>query len=268
MNDEYFLNQWFSRSLKRSRQTFSCASFRIINNCKPESVLNIDRSLFPINLRSSKCYLLPWIVSRHSSDNVRLFGHFYPSSLIASSHSFSFWLFLPYQCKLNIEIGNSNINGLTILLRNDKKYPFNKGKHLLIADRWIHIVLTKEDSQSNYRIWIDGQAVPKLSQYYTFLSEMERQFSLIEIVLFPKFDNNSLEPPNKIRVADVNAFKRCLTLVEIRANHEQQTSISQVQVGTYVNSNEYTKANPTVVVNSTISHINLFSWLLRLFGYC
>ena len=68
MNDEYFLNQWFSRSLKRSQESIAAIGFPYLNDLKRRAMLNIDRSLFPINLRSSECWSLPWAVSRYSSD--------------------------------------------------------------------------------------------------------------------------------------------------------------------------------------------------------
>jgi len=111
------------------------------------------------------------------------------------------------------------------LLCGDEKYQFDNGKSVSIADRWVHFVLTKIDSQSNYQIWIDGQCVSKLNQYRITLSELEHYFDLIHILLLTNFDNNSLEASNQARIADLNAFKRCLTLVEIRAIHQQLTSI-------------------------------------------
>ena len=124
------------------------------------------------------------------------------------------------------------------MLCGDEKYQFDNGKSVSIADRWVHFVLTKIDSQSNYQIWIDGQCVSKLNQYRITLSELEHYFDLIHILLLTNFDNNSLEASSQARIADLNAFKRCLTLIEIRAIHQQLTSIEQVKVGTYINSNK------------------------------
>jgi hypothetical protein len=259
MNDEYFLNQWFSRLLKRSRKCYSCAFASYTGDCKPpwkldldESLypvnlrpncfhflpwlLNLDGSLFPINLRSSNCDFLPWIVSRSSSDYEDLYEHDYSLSLCDSSHSFSLWLFLPRHCQLNIQVGNCNVKGLNISLCSDEKYHFDNGESVSIVDRWIHIVLNKIDSQSNYQICIDGQYLTKLSQCQISLNTLNQYFSLFNILLCRTFDNNPLDITNQARIADLNAFKRCLTLVEIRAIHQQQTSISQVKVGTYINS--------------------------------
>ncbi|CAF4124790.1 unnamed protein product, partial [Adineta steineri] len=63
----------------------------------------------------------------------------------------------------------------------------------------------------------------------------EEQFSLIKMMLFPKFGSNLSSTSKHVRIADFNAFKRCLTLDEIRAIRQQQTSIKQVNVGTYIN---------------------------------
>ncbi len=128
------------------------------------------------------------------------------------------------------------VEGLITLFYIDEKHYFNKEKRTSIGDRWIHIVLTKNDSKSNYQIWIDGQYTSKLSQYHTSFNEMERSSSLIDIAVVHKF-NISSEVSRKERVVDLNAFKRCLTLVDIRAIHQQKTSLNQVKFGTYVNSN-------------------------------
>ncbi len=101
MEDENFLNQWFLRLLLRSQPIFSHACYGTINNSKQQSILNIDQSLFPINLRSSRCYILPWVISRDSFRYDRLLSHFYFLPF-GPSHSFSFWIFLSYQCKLKI----------------------------------------------------------------------------------------------------------------------------------------------------------------------
>ncbi|CAF4369914.1 unnamed protein product, partial [Adineta steineri] len=105
MNDEHFLNQWFSRSLKYSRQTFRNGFINVTKDFKSKLIFDIDRSLFPINLRSTKCYLLPWTVPKHSSHYKCFLEHNYHSSFIFSSYSFSFWILLTHQCELHIEIG-------------------------------------------------------------------------------------------------------------------------------------------------------------------
>ncbi|CAF3985030.1 unnamed protein product, partial [Rotaria sp. Silwood1] len=190
---------------------------------------DIDQSLFPINLRSIECSFLPWNVSSNSSVHERLFAHYYPLLFFNSSHSFSFWLLLPRQSELKLQIKSFKLIGLTILLRGNEKYYFDNGKYVSISDRWIHIVSSKTASQSTYRVWIDGQYVSKLSQCHISFSEINQSWFLINFVLLLKRNNNSLDASNHGRIADLNAFKRCLTLVEIRAIHQQQTSIEQVK---------------------------------------
>jgi hypothetical protein len=257
MNDEYFLNKWFSRSLKRSRESYYCTSSSWEGDCKPPWKLNFDRSLFPsnflpcvfdylpwllkidpilfpVNLQSSKCDFLPWITSRQSSDYESVYDHDFDSLLCDSAHSFSFWLFLLPDCELNIQVGNNNVTGVNILLSSNEIYHLDNGESLSIVDRWIHIVLTKTDSKSNYRLWIDGQYVTNISQCQISLDEWAQHSSLFNIVLYRKCVNNPLEMSSQVRIADLNAFKRCLTFVEIRAIHQQQTSIDQIKVGTYM----------------------------------
>jgi hypothetical protein len=164
--------------------------------------------------------------------------HFYPLSLFNSSHSFSFWLFLPRQSELKIQIKRAKVNGLITLLCGDEKYYFDNGKHLSIGDRWTHIVLNKNATRSHYQIWIDGQNVSKLSQDHISFSEINPSVFLFNFALLRKCNDNSLKASSQARIADLNAFKRCLTFVEIRAIHQQQTSIKQVKVGTYINSNK------------------------------
>jgi hypothetical protein len=238
MNDEYFLNQWFYRSLKSSRKSYCFAFFSSMTYWKQEPKLDIDKSLFPINLQSSQCWFLPWNVSRHLSDYEYeyCFEHFYSLSLFDSSHSFSFWLFLPHQCELNIQIASFNVKSLVIVLCADEKYHSNNGNSVSIDDRWIYIVLTKSNLQSNYKILIDGEYISNVSQYPKSFNEIEElRLSSISIVIFHKFAKNSLELLNQARLADFNGFKRCLTVVEIRAIHQQQTSIEKTKVGTYIN---------------------------------
>ncbi|CAF3362520.1 unnamed protein product [Rotaria sp. Silwood2] len=238
MNDEYFLNQWFSRSLKRSIESSHYTCFGNPTNWKQEAILDMDKSFFPINLQSSKCYFLPMSVSRHSFHNEYPFKHYYSSSLFNSSHSISFWLFLPSQCELNMQIGSFNVKSLVIVLCGNKKYHFDNRKYVSIADRWICIVLTKIGLWSNYQICIDGQYVSKVKQYSKFFNNMDETDSWINIAILYKFHSSPIGPPNQVRLADLNTFKRCLTLAEIRAIHQQQALIEQTKVGTYINSNK------------------------------
>ncbi len=238
INDEYFLNQWFSRSLEYSQESFQ-GSWPYFNKANKLKLLsNIDQSLFPSNLELNEWCVLPWPVSRYLSYDKDSSSYYYPIFLFRSSHSFSFWLFLPCQYYFNIQITNLSVNGVLIWLYSDKKYHCDNGKHISIADRWIHVVVRKANSQSNYQICIDGQYLLKLSRYDISLIEMERNIiSSQNILIFRRFDKNSLGTPDEVRIANLIAFKRCLTLVEIRAIHQQQTSIKQVKVGTYINNN-------------------------------
>jgi hypothetical protein len=246
MNRKYFLNQWFSRSLKRSVKSYSIASYSYSNESYYLSKLNTDQSLLPIKLRSSSCQFLPWTDLEHSSHYKLLFEHCYSLSFYDSSHSFSFWLFLPHQYELNIQIGNCNVNNLNISIDSDENYHSDNGKNVSIADRWVHFVLNKIDSQSNYQIWIDGQCISKFDQYHITLDELCQHFSSINILLLRKPDNSLSEGSTQARIANLKAFKRCLTPVEIRAIHQQQTSIKKVKVGTYINSRKYTTRKSTI----------------------
>jgi hypothetical protein len=238
MNDEYFLNQWFSRSLEHSQESFPSSGPYFTKADKRQLLSNIDQSLFPVNLRSNEWCLLPWPVSKYLGYDKNSFCYYYPISLFRSSHSFSFWLFLPCQYYFNIQTENWSVNGVCIWLCGDRKYNCGKEKHISIADRWIHIVVSKIDSQSNYQICIDGQYLSKLSRHDVSVIEMERNLiSSQNIISFRRFDKKPLGTPIEVRIANLIAFKRCLTLVEIQAIHQQQTAIEQVKVGTYINNN-------------------------------
>ncbi|CAF3999924.1 unnamed protein product [Rotaria sp. Silwood1] len=204
---------------------------------------NMDKSLFPINLRSSECWLLPSTVSNTSSNNENSLTHIYPLSFFNSSHSFSFWFFLPYQCELTIEISNMNVNGHIVFLNGNKNYCFDNENNLSINDRWIHIVLTKTDSQSNYQTWINGKYASKFDQYYKSLIKMEQSSNFYNYVILRKSYINSLRSSSNIRIADFNAFKRYLTNLEIQAIYQQQTSIKQIKFGTYINNNKIRNIN-------------------------
>jgi len=230
---EHILNQKFSRSLECSRQRYYF-TFWEGNAFDEKWPFNINQSLFPVNFQASECRLLPWNDSGHSCDYKALCEYGYALSLFESSHSFSFWLFLPPQCVLNIQIGNYYVDGVTIVVSSDTEYYFGKEKSVSIANRWIHMVLTKTDSQRYYQIWIDGQYVLKINQYYLYCNEMQDDSSYINMVLLHKFEYKSLGASSQARIAGLSAFTRCLTLVEIRAIHQQQRSIDQVKVGTYI----------------------------------
>jgi hypothetical protein len=235
MNDEYFLNQWFLRSLERSRQPVFETYANFIYEFRKKMMSAIDRSVFLKNLLSSGCWIMPYSTSSSLSGFKDFVAHFYRLLPFQSSHSLSFWLFLSYECKLVIQVANRNVDDRVVVLHGNENYYFDNGKCVSIADRWIHIVLTKIDSQSNYQIWIDGQNLTKFNRYDGFINGTK---FLHTLEFLDKFDNTSLIPYSNACIADVQAFKRCLTPHEIQAIHQQQTSIKQVKVGTYINSNK------------------------------
>ncbi|CAF4942111.1 unnamed protein product, partial [Rotaria sp. Silwood1] len=56
---------------------------------------------------------------------------------------------------------------------------------------------------------------------------MEPGTDLRNFVMLFTNDINPLESSSNVRIADFNAFKRCLTNLEIQAIHQQQISINQ-----------------------------------------
>jgi hypothetical protein len=81
--------------------------------------------------------------------------------------------------------------------------------------------------ENTYRLLIDGQYVSKVKQYPKFFNNIDETDSWINIAILYKFHNNPIGPPNQVRLADLNTFKQCLTLAEIRAIHHQQALIEQ-----------------------------------------
>jgi hypothetical protein len=239
MNGEYFINLWFSRSLESSQESFQSGCPYFNKDDKLKLLSNIDQSLFPVNLQSNEWCVLPWPDPRYSFYEIDFSSYYYyPISLFRSSHSFSFWLFLPYQCYFSIEIKNWNVKGVSIWLYGDKENSSDNVKHISIADRWIYVVVRKIDLQSNYQIYIDGQYLSKFGRYNIFSSEsVPNVNSLQNILIFRRLDKNSLRATSDVRIVNVIAFKRCLTLLEIRAILKQQTLIKQVKVGTFINNN-------------------------------
>ncbi|CAF3852295.1 unnamed protein product [Rotaria sp. Silwood1] len=151
-------------------------------------------------------------------------------------------------------------------LCGNENYDSDNGNCLSINDRWIHLVLTKIDSQFNCQIWIDGQYVSKFNQYDIFFYEMQQSSCPYNILLFSKLDNDSSGPPSKVRIADFNAFKRCLTLLEIQAIHQQQTSIKQVKVGTYIHMDQIlSKESENIKINTRqwLSKPNSLNYLMK-----
>ena len=138
-----------------------------------------------------------------------------------------------------IQITNLSVNGVHIWLGDDRKYHCDGGKLLSIADRWTHVVVSKLDSRSSYQLCIDGQHLSTLSRHDMSLIKADQHIIAPQnIIIFRRFDKSAYGTPNKVRIANLIAFKRCLTLVEIRAIHQQQTSIEQIKVGTYITSNK------------------------------
>jgi hypothetical protein len=178
MKDEYFLNQWFLRSLERSRQPVFDNYANFIYEFRKKLMLAIDRSLFLKNLLSSGCWIMPYAISSSLSCSKDFVAHFYRLLPFQSSHSFSFWLFLSYQCKLVIQVGTLNVDDRVVVLCGNENYYFDNGKSVSIADRWIHIVLTKIESQSNYQIWIDGQNLTKFNRYDRSINETKSLHTL------------------------------------------------------------------------------------------
>ena len=236
MKNEHFLNQWFSRSLKRSRQS-SLGDPQPANNGNHQQrklARSIDPSLFPAALESGECCLLPTIDPFHLNDCSDFYAHRFPPSLFDGFHTFSFWLFLPRECELAVEIGYSNVFGLNTCLRKDRKSNGNKKEEILSGDQWLHIVLANVESCISYRIWINGQDskgfdLPELWHRYS-----SKHRAAYTISLSCKRINYSVHSPIESRIADFVAFKRCLSLIEIRAIHEQQTTIDRVQIGTHL----------------------------------
>ncbi|CAF3495337.1 unnamed protein product [Rotaria sp. Silwood1] len=82
MNDEYFLNQWFSQSLEHSQESFQSSWPYFSKGDKLKLLSNIARSSFPVNLRSNEWCVLPWPVSRYLSYDKNSSSYYYPISLI------------------------------------------------------------------------------------------------------------------------------------------------------------------------------------------
>lgn len=240
LNDEYFVNQWFFRSLKNARNSFDWSSAYSCRENWPETPMAcIDESLFPVNLRSHEWCILPWSLpyslscKQDSSD-----FHCHPISLARSYHCLSFWLFLPRRCHFTIYITNFDMPGVSIRLSGDEKYSYDKEKRMSISDRWIHVVVSKVDLQSDYQLCLDGQYLSKVSPGMSPIRSRQSFDAWESIVLYRRHNQHACGTSSKVRIADFIAMKRCLTLVEIRAICQQQISIQRVKVGTYIKNNE------------------------------
>jgi hypothetical protein len=234
MNNEYFLNKWFHRSLKYAQQSPQTNPSTNNNDTQQGLTRNIDQSLFPINLQSSECYLLPIIDPFHIIGFQHFFEQQYPSSLFDGFHSFSFWFFLPRKCELAVRIGYYHVLDLHTCLHADHKSNVINGKQILLDDQWIHIVLANIELQNRYCIWINGQDLKNFDLHRTCNRHTTRSLPSNAIFLSCKLNNYSIQSPIEARIADLIAFKRCLSIMEIRAIYQQQTCIDQVQIGAYV----------------------------------
>ena len=76
----YICKHW--RSFKRSQQLIAAVGFLYLNDYERRWMLNIDRSLFPVNLRSTENWFLSWTVPIHSYHYESLLGHYYPFTIL------------------------------------------------------------------------------------------------------------------------------------------------------------------------------------------
>ena len=197
-------------------------------------IQSIDQSLFPIDLQTSECYLLHAMDSFHIIDYQHFFEHWYPLSLFDGFHCFSFWFFLTRESKLSIQIGNFNVQGRHVIIGADQKWNFKNGKRMLISDRWIHIFVAKVELRSNYRIWINGRHFSTFDWYETRNRQTMANHVSNHILLTCNLNDNPTRKLIRARMADLVAFKRCLSLIEIQAIYQQQTSIDRIKIGTYM----------------------------------
>jgi hypothetical protein len=82
------------------------------------------------------------------------------------------------------------------------------------------------------------------------------------ILIFRRLDKNSLRTTSEVRIVNLIAFKRCLTLLEIRAILKQQTSIEQIKVGTYINNNKLHNSN---IIHRSNSNYFSYKFIFLLF---
>ncbi|CAF1157941.1 unnamed protein product [Adineta ricciae] len=231
-DDEHFLNQWFHRSLKFSRE--SPLNGSAMNEYQRELTQNIDRSVSPTNFRSSQCYVLQVIDPFYVNTRKDFFEQQYPESFFDGYYSFSFWLFLPRQCEMNVRIGTTHVLDLHHCHHTDKQYGFRDDKQTLFDNQWIHLVITNSESQSGYCKWINAQNINSFNLHQTFNSHLSGISRSNAITITCKRINYSIESPVEARIADLAAFKRCLSTIEIRAIYQQQKCIDKVQIGTYM----------------------------------
>ncbi|CAF1199052.1 unnamed protein product [Adineta steineri] len=233
MDDEDFLNKWFHQSLKFSRQSS--------RNHRQGLIQNLDQSLFPQNLQSSECHLLPLIDPFYITGSEYFFEQHYQPSLFDRYYSFSFWFFLPYQCELVVQINKNYVIDLHNCQHADRQWYFSGHKKKFFDDQWIHIVIANSESQTGHCIWLNGHDLNTFSLHRTFNKHIKTRSTTNALMLTCKRNDYSIQSPVKAGIADLVAFKRCLSLPEIRAIYQQQKCIDQVQVGTYMKKNERKK---------------------------
>jgi hypothetical protein len=244
MNNEHFLNTWFYRSLKRSRQSALTDPLAdSADNRQGRLTQIIDESLFPTKLKSSECYLLPTIDPFHLSDDVHFFEYQFPPSIFDGFHTISFWFFLPCECELAVKIGYTHVLGLDTYPQHNRNWNLENKRQILLADRWTHIALSNSESSIGYHVWINGQDFRELDLPSRWEGHAIRSDKKNAVFLSCKRNSYSIRSPIASRVADLVAFKRCLSMVEIRSISAQQTSIDRVQIGTYVTSRKIKHTN-------------------------
>ena len=244
MNNDYFLNKWFHRLLKRCRRsTLNDPLADSTGNRERRVTQIIDQSLFPLNLQSSECYLLPTIDPFHPSDDSHFFEYRFPPSLFTMFHSFSFWIFLPRECELAIQVGYHRVLGLNTCIYRNRRWNFGKREQIVSGDRWTHIAMAKIVSDMNYHVWINGEEFRELDLPMRWNRYPMRSASRNGVLLSCKCNSYSIRSPIRSRIADLAAFERCLSVMEIRAIYEQQTSIDQVRVGNYMASKTTQRSN-------------------------
>ena len=235
VNNEHFLNTWFHRSLQRCRQpALNDPLADYTNNRERRLTQIVDQSLFPSKLQSSEYYLLPIIDPFHLSDAPHHFEYRFPPSLFKGFHSFSFWIFLPDECQFAVKIGYAHVLRLDTCLQHKFQWHLEKKRKISLDDRWTHIVIANYESKADYQVWINGQDCEELDLPHNWEGHIIRSNKENAVLLSCKRKSYSIHSPIASRIADLVAFKRCLSMVEIRAIYEQQAAVDQVQIGTHV----------------------------------
>ncbi|UJR19393.1 hypothetical protein I4U23_022523 [Adineta vaga] len=135
-----FFNKWFHRSLKFSQQSPRNNPRTSNGGHRQGLTQDFNRSLFPPNLQSSECHFLQVIDPFYVAGNQYFFEQNYPSSLFRGYYSFSFWIFLPCQCELAVQVGMDCVLDLHSCSHADQQWRFVSDAKTLVDDQWIHIV--------------------------------------------------------------------------------------------------------------------------------